>query len=101
MECMRRPMLNNSAAGEAVYKPFCGSGTTIIAAETTGRRCLAMEIDPAMRRRVERWQGFTGGRASPRRRGPGLLLRRPRRAARAGGVIPASARGQAATRYTV
>jgi DNA modification methylase len=58
-------MLNNSAAGEAVYKPFYGSGTTIIAAETTGRRCLAMEIDPGHGDvAVERWQGFTGGRAS-------------------------------------
>jgi DNA modification methylase len=33
VECMRRPILNNSARGEAVYEPFCGSGTTIIAAE--------------------------------------------------------------------
>ncbi|WP_337877386.1 DNA methyltransferase [Elioraea sp.] len=34
VECMRRPMLNNSAPGEAVYEPFCGSGSTLIAAET-------------------------------------------------------------------
>ena len=46
MELMRRPILNNSAPGEAVYEPFAGSGTTIVAAEATGRRCLAMEIDP-------------------------------------------------------
>jgi DNA modification methylase len=42
---MRRPILNNSAKGDAVYEPFAGSGTTIIAAETVGRRCFAMEID--------------------------------------------------------
>jgi DNA methylase len=39
VECMRRPMLNNSNPGQAVYEPFLGSGTTLIAAETTGRVC--------------------------------------------------------------
>ena len=33
--------------GAAVYDPFCGSGTTVIAAENEGRTCYAMEIDPA------------------------------------------------------
>ena len=47
VECMRRPMLNNTAPGQPVYEPFSGSGTTIIAAETAGRVCLAMELDPA------------------------------------------------------
>ena len=42
---MRRPMLNNSAPDDTVYEPFCGSGSTIIAAETTGRLCLAMDVD--------------------------------------------------------
>jgi DNA modification methylase len=46
VECMRRPMLNNSEPGDAIYEPFCGSGTTIIAAETAERICYAMEIDP-------------------------------------------------------
>ena len=60
VECMRRPMLNNSAPGDVVYDPFCGSGTTLIAAEITGRRCLAMEIDPRYCDViVQRWQGFT------------------------------------------
>lgn len=36
VECMHRPMLNNSAPGDALYEPFCGTGSTIIAAETTG-----------------------------------------------------------------
>jgi DNA modification methylase len=40
-------MLNNSSPGQAVYEPFSGSGTTIVAAETTGRACLAMELDPS------------------------------------------------------
>jgi DNA modification methylase len=61
VECMRRPMLNNSSPGQAVYEPFCGSGTSIIAAETTGRACLAMELDPAyVDVAVLRWQEFTG-----------------------------------------
>jgi DNA modification methylase len=58
---MRRSIVNNSAEGEAVYEPFSGSGTTIIAAEVTGRVCLAMEISPAYcDLAVERWQAMTG-----------------------------------------
>jgi len=61
VECMRRSIVNNSAEGEAVYEPFSGSGTTIIAAEVTGRVCLAMEISPAYCDvAVERWQAMTG-----------------------------------------
>ncbi|WP_149142660.1 site-specific DNA-methyltransferase [Gemmobacter caeruleus] len=64
VECMRRPILNNSSPGQVVYEPFAGSGTTIIAAETTGRSCLAMELDPAyVDVIVARWQSFTGGEA--------------------------------------
>ena len=47
VECMRRPMLNNSEPGDLVYEPFSGSGTSIIAAETCARRCRAVELDPA------------------------------------------------------
>jgi DNA modification methylase len=65
VECMRRPIENNSAAGDAVYDPFVGSGTTIIAAEMTGRACYAIEIDPAyVDVCVARWQAFTGERAT-------------------------------------
>lgn len=61
VECMRRPIVNNSAVGDAVYEPFSGSGTTIIAAETTARRCYAMEIDPRyVDVAVLRWQALTG-----------------------------------------
>jgi DNA modification methylase len=48
-ECMRRPILNNSSPGQTVYDPFLGSGTTAIAAETTGRICLGMELDPVVK----------------------------------------------------
>ncbi len=61
VECMRRPMLNNSSPGQSVYEPFSGSGTTIIAAEITGRMCHAIEISPAYADvAVLRWQAFTG-----------------------------------------
>ncbi len=61
VEVMRRPMLNNSVAGDLVYEPFCGSGSTIIAAQTAGRVCLAMEITPDYCDvAVLRWQAFTG-----------------------------------------
>ncbi len=61
VECMRRPMENNSSPGQAVYEPFSGSGTTIIAAEMTGRSCFAIEIDPAyVDVAILRWQDFTG-----------------------------------------
>jgi DNA modification methylase len=61
VECMRRPMLNNSRPGDAVYEPFCGSGSTIIAAEAIGRTCFAMDIDPGYCDvAVQRWQEATG-----------------------------------------
>ena len=46
IDCMRRPIENNASPGQAVYEPFSGSGTTIIAAEMTGRVCHAIEIAP-------------------------------------------------------
>jgi DNA modification methylase len=61
---MQRPIENNSSAGQAVYEPFSGSGTTLMAAETLGRRCYAMEIDPKyVQVAIERWQNFTGRQA--------------------------------------
>lgn len=61
VEVMRRPIENNSSPGQVVYEPFCGSGTTIIAAEQTGRVCFAMEISPAyVEVSILRWQSFTG-----------------------------------------
>ena len=63
-ECMRRPMENNSSPGQAVYEPFSGSGTTIIAAEQSGRFCHAIELSPAyVDVAVLRWQAFTGRQA--------------------------------------
>jgi DNA modification methylase len=65
VECMRRPIENNSSPGQAVYEPFNGSGSTLIAAEMTGRSCLAIDIDPAyVDVAVLRWQAFTGEAAT-------------------------------------
>jgi DNA modification methylase len=61
VECMRRPIENNSSPGQAIYEPFSGSGTTIIAAEMTGRACHAIELSPAyVDVAVARWEAFTG-----------------------------------------
>jgi DNA modification methylase len=65
VECMRRPIENNSSPGQAIYEPFSGSGTTIVAAEQTGRICLCLEISPAyVDVTVKRWQDFTGAQAT-------------------------------------
>jgi DNA modification methylase len=61
VECMKRPIENNSSPGQAVYEPFSGSGTTIIAGEMTGRAIHAIELSPAyVDVAVKRWQDFTG-----------------------------------------
>lgn len=65
VECMRRPMLNNSSPGQAVYEPFLGSGTSLIAAQSCGRVCLGIEIDPLfVDLAIRRWQAFTGDKAA-------------------------------------
>lgn len=64
VECMRRPMLNNSSPGQAIYEPFIGSGTTLIAAQSCGRVCFGIEIDPLfVDLAIRRWQSFTGEKA--------------------------------------
>jgi DNA modification methylase len=61
VECMRRPIVNNSSVGQAVYDPFVGSGTTLIAAEMEGRQAFCMDISPAyVDVTVRRWEAFTG-----------------------------------------
>ncbi|MHC2390831.1 DNA modification methylase [Bradyrhizobium liaoningense] len=64
VECMRRPMLNNSSPGQTIYEPFLGSGTTLIAAQSCGRVCFGLEIDPLfVDLAIRRWQAFTGEKA--------------------------------------
>jgi DNA modification methylase len=59
-----RPYSWHLREGQIGYEPFAGSGTALIAAENLGRRCFALEIDPAYCDVVvDRWQRHTGGRA--------------------------------------
>ena len=61
LELMRRPILNHTAIGGLVYDPFLGSGTTLIAAEATGRICYGLDIDPRyVDLAIMRWQQRTG-----------------------------------------
>jgi DNA methylase/ParB-like nuclease domain len=57
-------IMDCTARGDIVLDGFLGSGTTVIAAERTGRRCYGLEIDPQyVDTVVRRWQAFTGGEA--------------------------------------
>ncbi len=61
VECMLRPIRNNSTAGQAIYDPFLGSGTTLIAAEISGRSCHGLELHPPyVDVIIRRWEAFTG-----------------------------------------
>jgi len=61
VELMRRPILNNSAAGDVIYDPFLGSGTTLIAAQLTDRHFCGLDIDPKyVDVAIRRWQKLSG-----------------------------------------
>jgi DNA modification methylase len=54
-----------SMPDDVIYDPFVGSGTTIIAAEITGRACRAIDLSPTyVDVAVQRWQNFTGEEAT-------------------------------------
>jgi site-specific DNA-methyltransferase (adenine-specific) len=65
VELIERCLANSTEAGQVVFDPFSGSGTTLMACEKTGRRCVGMELAPQyVDVIVERWENFTGKRAT-------------------------------------
>jgi len=61
---MERVMNSSCPYGEVVVEPFLGSGSTLIGAEKTRRKCYGMELDPKYCDViVKRWEDFTGKKA--------------------------------------
>ena len=61
VECFAIPMRQHTQPGDVCYEPFSGSGSQLIAAERTGRRCFAMEIAPEfVAVALQRWKDATG-----------------------------------------
>jgi DNA modification methylase len=57
-------LLDASKRGDVILDAFLGSGTTLIAAERTGRICYGLELDPAyVDTAIRRWQTWTGQQA--------------------------------------
>jgi DNA modification methylase len=46
IDLVKRAIENSSLPGQLVYEPFGGSGTTMLAAHRTGRKCYTIEISP-------------------------------------------------------
>ena len=62
--CARGFIERLTEPGAVVYDPFLGSGTSLIAAERSARRCYGLEISPAYAQVcIERWQDFSGAKA--------------------------------------
>lgn len=56
-----KPIMNHTKKEDYIYDPFTGSGTSLIAADKTGRRCLSMELSPQYCDVIiKRWEKFTG-----------------------------------------
>jgi DNA modification methylase len=61
---VERAIVNSSKSRDTVFEPFCGSGSTLIACERTGRHARTCELDPGyVDAEIARWMLFTGGKA--------------------------------------
>jgi DNA modification methylase len=61
VELFTRPIRKHTRVGNIVFEPFSGSGSQLIAAERTGRKCCAIEISPPfVDVAIKRWQKATG-----------------------------------------
>lgn len=68
IKLIARLIINSSKKGERVLDMFGGSGSTMIACEQLGRKCLMMELDPRYADViVDRWEEFTGRKATLKR----------------------------------
>ena len=64
VELVERAIRNSSRPGDVVLDPFGGSGTTLIAAEKSGRQARLIELDPKyVDTIVRRWQSYAGAQA--------------------------------------
>jgi DNA modification methylase len=80
-EMIEDAILDVTNRGDVVLDPFVGSGTTLVAAETTGRQCRAMEIDGIYCDvTIRRWQALTGKEAILAETGETFLAVAARRA---------------------
>jgi DNA modification methylase len=65
VKLVRDLIATSSRPDQIVLDPFMGSGTTLIAAEQTGRQCYGLELAPAFCDViVQRWEEFTGQKAT-------------------------------------
>ena len=64
VELVQKAIRNSSKSRGVVFDPFGGSGSTLIACETTGRHARLIELDPTyVDVIVKRWQDYTGRKA--------------------------------------
>jgi DNA modification methylase len=57
-------ILDSTQRGDMILDPFLGSGTTVLAAERTNRRCYGIEIAPLyVDTTISRWHNLTGKQA--------------------------------------